>query len=202
MENATLKSEIEMLKREKRQDNADLNRLIDQNKKKNLIFKGMEISNPRADVQRLCSEKLGVNGVEVMSAAKLFERRGRATVIADFGTEDAAFKILKNSYKLAGTSIIIEKDLNQDRRVKKQIMLQIKKSILAIDNTYKILVRDDKLKIDQKWFRYNNKNEFVCNMENGKEIIDKMYNGNAKNLNFDYTFMLDVIKNSQISKNF
>ena len=63
----------------------------------------------RANVQQFCSEKLEIRDVEVKFASKLFERRGKSTVIADFGSDEAALKILKNSHKLAGTSILIEK---------------------------------------------------------------------------------------------
>ena len=200
-ENAALKSEIECMKNQNRMKNADLNRLIDQDKKKKLIFKGLETTNPKVDVQTVCKEKLAIRDVEVKSATKLFERRGKATVIADFGSEDAAYKILRNSYKLAGTPIIVERDLNNDKRIKKQIMLRIKKDILTIDSHLKIFVRDDLLKIENKWFRYNNQNEFVCGSENGKIEIDKMYNGRLSNLCFNYDFMLNVIKNSTASKN-
>ena len=77
-------------------------------------------------------------------------------------------------------------------------MLKIKKDILIEDAHFKILVRDDQLKIDNKWFRFDSQNKFVCGSENGKNIIDKMYNNRLKNVCLDF----DILKNLITSKNF
>ena len=110
---------------------------------------------------------------------------------------------MRKTFKLAGTSVIVEKDLSEDRRIKKQIMIKIKTDILSIDNKYKILVRDDRMKIEKKkWFRYNNKNEFVSDNENGNVVLDNMFKGSLKKLNFEFNYMFNVTKNNMSSKNF
>ena len=81
-------------------------------------------------------------------------------------------------------------------------MLKIKKDILSVDSQFKILVRDDQLKINNKWFRYDNQNKFVCGTENGNDLIDRMYNGSLKNLCFEFNYMFNVVKNLNASKNF
>lgn len=89
---------------------------------------------------QICTRKLNISPT-IISAHTLFERNGIQTVVADFGNESNVLEVLRNTKKLAGTSISVDRDLNPRRQRNKVAMLLIRKEILKEFKKYKIVVR-------------------------------------------------------------
>lgn len=104
------------------------------------------------------------------------------------------FKIQK---KLAGTKISVERDILPLKQEKKKVFLQIKKKVLNISKKHKVMVRDDKLKIKDKWFAWNGENKLMCGKEDGRDALKSLYGDEVENLDLDYE---NILKN-MYSKN-
>lgn len=157
-ENEALRNEIGKLKAERAADRKELNKLIQQAKSKNLVFRGMAKSNDAKElVEKLCKEKLTVQNANVKSARVLVKREEKEDVLAVFESEEVVNEILKNTKKLVGSTISIEKDMTEEQLQDKKVLLQLKKNITAIDATKKkkIAVRNDSIKICDKWMHFN-----------------------------------------------
>lgn len=117
------------------------------------------------------------------------------TIIAEFDSEDMVNHILKQSRGLAGTDITLERDLNSVRQENKKALLQLKKDIVAIDKTHPIKVRDDSMKISDKWIKWNKEQQLVCGKEKGTDIFKKFYGNKLDSLNLEYSEILKKISN-------
>lgn len=118
----------------------------------NLVFRGLSIQQTNvAEIQKICQEVVRIeNNIHVKSTRILYQRNGFAAVLVQFETESEVEAILKRTKNLKGTQIYIERDINADRRLDKIIMLQLRRKLMEYSNKYKIKVRDDKLKIENR----------------------------------------------------
>lgn len=187
-ENKKLKEEIQELKDMRREDVNNIRWLEHQIKNTKLIFKGVSSESSATDsVYKVCMENLKINP-NIISAHKLFERNGTQTVIAEFENESSVSEVLKSTKNLAGTSISIDRDLNPRRQRNKRAMLILRKQILSETKMHKVIVRDDKLKIKDKWFAWNMKNELVCGNQKGEHALKTIYGDNLKTINCNNVF--------------
>lgn len=187
-ENKKLKEEIEELKNKREEDANNIRWLEHQIKNTKLVFKGISsVTSAKDSIYKLCVQNLNVKP-NIISAHKMYEHNGLQTIIAEFDNESSVVEILKATKHLAGTSISIDRDLNPRRQRNKRAMLIIRKKILAESNLHKIIVRDDKLKINEKWFVWNAKNELVCGNLKGEEVLKSIYGESLKTTNFNNVF--------------
>lgn len=190
-ENVQLKEEVEMLKREKEVDKKNLLWLANQTSNKKLIFKGLKKeSNTKNAIRKTCKDILKVD-VSISSARKIFEKEGKMSVAVEFETSTEISKIFKNTNKLSGTSIQIERDLMPIKQEKKKAFLQLKKKLLNFSKKYKIMVRDEKLKVEDKWFIWNSENKLVCGKQNGLKVLEDLYGEEVKELDLKYETMFN-----------
>lgn len=194
-ENKNLKEEIKWLKEMRHEDSNNIKWLEYQVKNTKLIFKGLESNIPPIEsVSKVCAENLKLNP-NIISSRKLFTRNGTQTVIAEFENESITSEILKATKNLAGTTISIDRDLNPRRQKNKRAMLMVRKQILSENKTYKVLVRDDKLLIKDKWFVWNGNNELVCGRQSGEEALKELYGNALKTFSFKNTYEETASKN-------
>ncbi|XP_054729228.1 uncharacterized protein LOC129238211 [Anastrepha obliqua] len=198
-QNEYLSQEIEKIKAEKNMDKIRLAQLEDHIKKQNLIFKGLTVSTSTKEaVDKVCKEVLQINDASIVkSTKKIYERDGKMTVLAEIRSEKDIGDIFKKSSKLAGTTIYVERDLNLERQQDKKVMMQLKKDIMAISSKHRIGVRDDRMKVANKWLRWNKDKKLVCGMEDANITLQLLYENRLQNVKIDYNILLSKI----ISKN-
>lgn len=189
-ENLELKEEIAILKKEKQVDRKNVLWLEQQTCNKKLIFKGVsKDSNPKKAVHCVCSDILKID-IGILSARKMFERDEKMSVIVELETSAEVAKVFKNTSKLAGTKISIERYILPLKQERKKAFLQLKKNISNISKKHKIVVRDDRLKVNDKWFIWNSENKLVCGKINGREALKDLYEEDVENLEINYDTLL------------
>ncbi|XP_059224641.1 uncharacterized protein LOC131997617 [Stomoxys calcitrans] len=171
-ENIQLKQEVELLKNKLEESDRNVAWLEHQIQNTKLVFKNISKDKPALNiVKQICNDMLNINP-PIASARTLYERNGLQTVIAEFPNENAVVEVLKNTKALAGSAISIERDLNPRRQRNKIAMLLIRKSILEESRKHKIVVRDDKLNINNKWFYWNSERKLMCGREEGESEFE------------------------------
>lgn len=194
-EKIVMAKEIDELKAEREKDRRTMLSLEDQLKRNNLIFRGIptETSINQA-VEKVCSGNMKIVApMAIRSCRKLFDRNGKMAVIVEFENESYIREIFKNTKNLAGSSISVERDLNSERQEKKKVMLKLMKDLKSVSQTHKIGVRDDKLRINEKWFTWNRNNQLMCGSANGEEVIRGLFRENLNNINFEYKSILGKV---------
>lgn len=197
-QNEMLKQEVEVLKNEKDSDRRRIAQLEDQFKRKNLIFKGVPASNSVNEVKKICNEILEIpEPVILKSTKKLNERDGKVMLLAELDSEQSTIDVLKNTKKLAGTDIYIERDLNVDRQKDKKAMLRLKKEVLSVSKFHRVVVRDDRIRIVDKWFKWSSNKQLMCGTSEAESILKMFYGEKALSINLNYDYLL----NRTVSKN-
>lgn len=190
-ENEILRSEINKLKAERERDNENLRRLVDQSKRKNVIFKGIKKQgSPKNSVENVCINVLKLNDLKIKMARTLYSNNGKIGVVAEMQTEEMVHKIFKNTKNLTGSTIIIERDLSEERQQDRKVLLQIKSAILQTDKTHKIFVRNDSLKIGNKWLHFSKNRELMSGSNKAETVLKELYGNKLADLNIDYMHLL------------
>lgn len=194
-ENIKLKEEIATLKHVQEEDKSTIRWLEHQIKNNKLVFKGVMVeANPMNSVMKICVEKLKVQP-QIKSARILAKSNYYHTIIAEFDSEETVLQILRSTKNLAGTKLSVDRDLNPRRQRNKTAMLMIRRRILLETTKHAIVVRDDKLKIKDKIFSWNNNNELVRGKENAEVILKNLYGDDLKTTNFNNIFQEIKSKN-------
>lgn len=95
-------------------------------------------------------------------------------------------KFSKTPKKLKGLEIYVDRDLNEDKQEIKKVMLQLKKKLQPLDKKQKIVVRNDRMKIN-----YGNKDKILMSdSKNGKEVLENIYKDKINQINFNYEELL------------
>lgn len=192
MENEALREEVNTLKAERKKDHQDLMRLVERSKSKNVVFRG--ISNDgslKEKIQELCTKKLEIPDINLKNVRKLYETDAKVCGVAEFLTEEMAVNVLKNSKKLAGTSIFVDKDLCEEKQQNKKVMLKLKKHLKTLDSNQKIIVRDDKMRVNNEWFYWNNDKILMNGNRNGKETLENIFKDKIIVKNICYNHLLN-----------
>ena len=198
-ENALLKLELKDLKIERDRDHRKLINLENHMKRKSLIFRNLPSEDICENaVKAVCDTKLKVH-VDLKAARKLYDRNGRMGVIVEMDSERMVDTVLKSTRNLAGTAISIERDINSDRQEDKKVLLQLKKDILETDKRHAVRVRDDSMRINNKWLKWNPQKQLVCGSQNGTEAITELYGNTFDNFNFSYADIIKKIVNRNLS---
>lgn len=65
-------------------------------------------------------------------------------------------------------------------------MIQLKRDILHLDKTKRVIVRDDKLVVDKKRFAWNRANVLMCGQITGEEVFKELYGEKLISITLDY----------------
>lgn len=174
VENLNLKREItEMKSREKNMSNLVEN-LINKNKSRNLIFRGLEDhQNKNADelVKEVCVQVLGVENLQLYRAYKM---KVNKMIIAEFNNEGAVYDILKKTRKLKGSGIVIHKDLASSTRRKRGCLWKTRVKIMEIDKNARVRMRDNYFLYRDKKFVWDMDDGLRCNGADGIVVLKRM----------------------------
>lgn len=133
-ENASLKEEVTNLKRKMESQNKDINWLQNQVESRKVCIKGLSSTDqPINEVRKVFKEILAVY-LNIMESASHVK------------------EIFRNTKKLAGSKIRIERDLIPTRQASRKVSQRLKTNLLNISKDHKILVREDRIRIENVWF--------------------------------------------------
>lgn len=194
-ENKELRDEIEQMKKERIKDHLQTKRLLDQNKRKNVIFRGLvKQDNPKKTVEHICKDIMKLATVKINMARIIYtDKNNKISVVAELETEEMAISIFKNLETLAGTTIKVEKDLNEERQQDRKVMFQLKSEIISKDKTHKVFVKNDALKIGTKWLTWNPKKQLMCGKQEAEVVLAELYGNGIKSININYNVLLEKI---------
>jgi len=197
-ENALLKDELQQIKAENEKLAQETKHLINASKRKSLIFRGLDSTKkPVEAVNALCKNVMQVTNFQLSSARKIFEKDGKMSVVAELQSEEIVAEVFKNMKKLEDTDYSVERDLSKERQLNKKILLKLKKDLKAIDANRKVQIRDDKMKIGDKWFQFNEKKELRCGSLNGEEVLKSLYKNKLDSYDLSYRNLFEGLNNKQ-----
>lgn len=176
-ENNGLKREIQEMKLRENKINDTLEILINRNKVRNLVFRGLEndrSKNSMETVEEICGKVLGVENAQVSRVSELGKESIKKVVIAEFKNEDATYDILRNSSKLKGSGIVIHRDLSTRTRRKKRCLLLVRKKIMELDSQAKIKMRDTCFVFKDKRFGWDVEEGLLCEGKDGSIILKQL----------------------------
>lgn len=192
MENKHLKEEMAKMKKENEENKKDIKWLENQVKTNKLFIKGLySAKEPFTEVRNFFKDKLQIEP-NIQAVRKIFDKNEKMSVVVEFESSQSVEEVLKNTRKLAGSSISVERDLIPRKQQDKKAFLILKKRILAVSKEHKVLVRDDKLKIKDKWFKWNNANELVTGNSDGENVLITIYGEVIKSISCKYD---DIMQN-------
>lgn len=180
-QNKDLKKIIHRLEKNREKDKQQLDRLDSALRSKNLIIKGIkDVANTNDGVRKLLADILQVN-VEPERTWKMYQSGGKATVRVEFKSDQDVQEVLRNTKKLKGTKIGVDRDLSETARIKRSELLKVRKLIMAKtagikpENRKRIVVTGDKLKIDNAVFRMEG-GVLSCDAEDGLDKLSEIFN--------------------------
>lgn len=195
-QNEALVHEMELLKEENNLLKRRLNDLESQIKGKNLVFRGIAAGQAnKIEIQKLCSTVLQVEKT-VKSVKTLYQKERMTAVLVEFESENDVEDVISKTRNLRGTNIYVERDLNAERRRDKIIMLQLRKQLMEFSKAHQIKIRDDKLRVGSKWFKWNKDRKLVCGTIDAITVMKELFGDNF-NLNIKY----NILKKNWESKN-
>lgn len=200
LENEYLKKEVTELKFEREKDHQQINYLQEHIKRNNIIFKGIEAKTTLEDaVKDCCKENLKLTqDINLLSTRKMYEKDGKIGVVAEFSSGEMVKEVFQNTKNLAGSKIIVERDLTHEKQQDKRVMLEIKKKLKKINQNTRVMVRSARIKIGENWFWWNKQKKFVSGTNNVNMLLKTLYGEGINSVNFNYYEIL----NNLSSKNF
>lgn len=201
-DNIVLRKEIRELREESDFRRRQLQVVEDQVKRKNIIVKGLNSNTrktPKEELMVLCTEtlKLDPNEINVRSVKKIYDRNNKMGIVAELNSEEEVYKVLKETGKLNRESLIsVEKDLNSEKQVQKRVMLRLKRDLLAVNRSQRVTVRDERMRIADKWFYWNQRKQLTSGNSNRVAVMKELYGNTDLNpITFDYFEILDKLYN-------
>lgn len=201
-ENEVLKNEIKQLRDEKEKDHYQIMYLQDYVKRNNVVFKGMPSNNSlEGAVKECCKDNLKLTKeIKILSTKKLYERDEKIGVIAELSSGEMVKEIFKNTKNLAGTKIILERDLNSDKQKDKRVFLEMKKLIIDMNKDHRISVRNDRMKIENNWFWWNKNKQLICGKQDGVETLKKIFGDTLNSISLNYNEILTNLNSKNPKK--
>lgn len=167
---------------------------------KNLIFKDIkEEADVDIGVRKILGDILHVKAVPV-NTVRLYQRNGKATVKVEFGSSQDVQEVLRNTRKLKGTLIGVDRDLPESVRAVRGELLKIRKQILGkiveLDpkNRKKIIVMNEKMKIDDDIFTID-RGVLMCGKENGIKKLNSIFKLDFLDISINVNKLNDVYSN-------
>ncbi|XP_037959929.1 uncharacterized protein LOC119689217 [Teleopsis dalmanni] len=158
-----LKMEVEQLKKDRDLDRKELNKIVIEKKRRNLIVKGMVKEESLNNAfKKLCNDKLGLYDISIQNTRLMFEKNNKMNIVVSLDTTEMAQQVLRSKTKLVGSKIYIERDLSEVQLQKKRALMQL----MSLDNGQKVSVRNDSIRIDGKWMYFNsaeNEVDYIVN---------------------------------------
>lgn len=176
-ENSALKHALNKVIKDQDLDRKKIQYLEEQVKKKSLILRNIPANRSvKEAAQSVCRNNLKMqNNVEIITTRWLGEKQDKMTVAVELATESMVDEVLKHAKNLAGTAISISRDLTSEKQQQRKAMVQLKSQLLGINESKQVLIRENKLKVDDKWYHWNQHKRLVCGKADGLRELTKSY---------------------------
>ena len=69
----------------------------------------------------------------------------------------------------------------------------MRRDIIAVDKSHAVKVRDNRMKISDKWIKWNKHQELVSGQQPGMNVIKNLYGNKLDAVNFSYNDILNKI---------
>lgn len=190
-ENKQLKDELSKVKREYEESKKDMMWIQQQIKTTKVFIRGLNSSRePATEVSNMLKSKLEITP-SLSSVRKIFDRNGKMGVIVEFESTQVVENVLRNTKKLTGTAIYIERDLIPTKQLLKRVSLHLKAKILTVSKAHKVVVREDRIKVKDTWFAWNSDRKLLSGKADGKAELLKIYGDCITNINTDFEQLLE-----------
>lgn len=190
-ENQHLKKEILKLKNDRDLDNKKISLIEEQLKRRN--DKTTAINE---EVETFLKKTLKMSGpILLKSTRKISTYKGKMTVVAEMDSSNAVEDVLKRSKMLAKTQFYMERDLSTEKQQQKKVMMLLRRNLLNKFKNHKVSVLNEKLRVADKWFKWDKNYNLVCGSLDGKKVQATMYNSGVENIELNYYTLLSEINN-------
>lgn len=194
-ENLELKQKLDEVTRENNEVKRQINWLKSQIKCTKLFIRGLPTNKSiYKAVQNLIQNDMGIK-LKIVNVRKIYERYNMMSALVELENQEAVNEVLRNTKKLANTRITIERDMEPIKQQKKKKLLDIKRKLLAINKDHKIVVREDRMRVKDKWFMLNNNFKLVAGKYDGIDELEKIYGEQIKELTIHLSGNLMESKN-------
>lgn len=170
-ENLALKGEVECLKLEIRKRDDKIEMLENYTKRNNLLFKGLrsEKDAEKDTVMKICKEVLDVD-ISGMVQDVYCVGTNNSMVKVEYENKKVVNEILRNTRKLRGTGLFIERDYAWRTRMKRRNLLLIKKELLQKNSKLRTQILGDTLFIEGRRYKWCEEEGGLkgCSEEDGK----------------------------------
>lgn len=166
---SSLQKELEEVKVNSVNHESRLARLEQKNRSRNLIFKN--IPQKTNYKEYLTSLLHGIMELPTINFGSIFtlhtiKDKNKVILLVEFYDNNSTYEVLRKTYKLKETGIIVEKDLSPEERTRKSALLKIRRELLkrhtAESGDLKVVVSERKIKVNDEIFLFDkNKNEFM-----------------------------------------
>lgn len=192
-ENAELKVEVEKLKKERLEDRKRIQQMESASKKYNLLIRGLAFNkDATVEVLKLFKQKLQIQEDVPIRDVKIISKfKGEMSVLVELICFDAVAKVLRETKKLTGTNISIQRDLTEEGKKRRSAMMCLKSEILKVDKSQLLVVQGDKLKVGKAVFYWRAGN-LMFEDKDGVAEIKNIYKKDFKEINFDYNILIEL----------
>lgn len=188
LENQKLQEEIVALKQSEEKGKRRMDYLENMFKQNNLLFRGFSDSQDRScteTIVKLCNEVLevDVNQQDVIHARwvgpKGLENR---PILASFSQTSKVFSILRNTRKLRGTNLSIDRDLCKRTRWQRGKLLRIKKEVKSINKNIRVSVGGSQLWVNNVKFYWEDNVGLMHKGKEGIEVLNQLVGGDLRKI--------------------
>lgn len=177
-ENQKLKEELKNVRRECEGNKKDLLWMKEQIKSYKIFIKGLSCSNePLLEVNNILLNKLELS-TKAKSCRKIQERNGKMSAVVEFATGQETEDVIRNSRKLVGSNIYLDRDLEPSKQQLKRVTLCLKTKIMERSKEHRITVKEDRIRIKDTWFSWNRERKLIAGINSAEEELQKIYGDN------------------------
>jgi regulator of replication initiation timing len=147
-ENQQLREEVKLVQEKQKANERKLDMMDNKLRRNYLIFKGLSKENETnyaETIRGFCKEVLKIETpIYINKAFKIGPQNSKFNLIlASFSNQSEVTQILQNRKKLKGTGYVIQEDLAENTRKRRNKILAIRKEILKLNKSTKLTIRWD-----------------------------------------------------------
>lgn len=116
----------------------------------------------------------------------------------EFSSGEMVQKVFQNTKNLAGSKIIVERDLTHEKQQDKRVMLELKKKLKEINRNTRVMVRSARLKIDENWFWWNKQKKLVSGTNDVNKLLQTLYGEGINSVNLNYYEILNNLSSKNL----
>lgn len=179
-----LRNENKELRKEVDTQRLKIEELDDNQRKNNLIFRGLSLSKSTetndliAQLKQFCNKTLCLNKeVNIVNAFPINKTSKQSIIKVQFSSSADSHVVMSNAKKLKGSNISIQRDLSIASRGRRAKYYKIKTAILQNNKKSKIVIKNSYIAIDNELFFWDLNKNILLNQrgEDGVAILKDLF---------------------------